>query len=73
MRALLRWTALYCRTGKKHKVNSQDLVPSLSDLQEAEAILIQEIQMKHFEKEIGKLLQLKVRDPRARQELRSKD
>ena len=43
MRALLEWTADYRLTGKKQEVILQDLVPSLSDLQKEETVLVWEI------------------------------
>ena len=66
-RALVKWRS----TRRKIKVCLEEVVPTLSDLQEVELILVREVQMKHFQKEIETLFRLGVRDPLARKELRS--
>jgi hypothetical protein len=63
----------YHHEGRITRPKMEDVVPNVSDLNEAEVTLVREIQAEHFSEEIDILLNLNVRDPDARPELRKQN
>ena len=70
--SLVQWRMEHRRGGKFGRRCVDDLVPTLVDLQNAEDLLVREIQRRHFAKEMDALFRMKIRDPMARLELRTK-
>ena len=65
-----RW--MQHRRGNEHPQAPGTLRPGLAELQEAENLLVREIQAVHFSPEIGTLRRMGVRGPNDREELRSR-
>jgi hypothetical protein len=63
----------YHHEGRITQPKMEDVIPNVSDLNEAEITLVREIQAEHFSEEINILLNLNVRDPDARPELRKQN
>jgi hypothetical protein len=68
-RALLE----YHHNGRTASPTLKDGIPGAAELQDAETMLVREIQAKHFPEEIKILLKLNIRDPEARPELRKQN
>jgi hypothetical protein len=56
----------YHHEGRITQPKLEDVIPNVSNLNEAEITLVREIQAEHFSEEINILLNLNVRDPDAR-------